>query len=410
MHPVLHHTLKRALIEGGGAPRMAGNNLAYAIGDSRMSVFGSPSGSYNERYPVTVARQLLNGQVTIPYGNIGSVGGYTLQQIYDNLFATALASTARTLILLGGVNSYGTNVATNIALVSTMANAWVNSAADRVIHVLDECIWGPSWAAWDEAGHQALRDGIRALSNPANGIYIVPSWQAVTGGNDGITPLADTYTDDIHFATPGSMRVGRVLAASLALSLPTLDYYNRSPALVTSQTFVAGTLAANDITQYNSVAGPTAAMVLFEGEYWLEVTLAAWLGVTYLYRSSSTVPGSFVAGTTLLESNIDFILKAGHANIRSITLAATKQSLGLLVNSVTGAGGADGAHSGSGSDATVLSFPDGEEVRGVLHTPKVLYAADATQFKPWMVTMSTRTSLAATGVLLLKRPQCRVVT
>lgn len=388
-------------------PRLAGSNLGYAIGDSRFTATTSPAGGYNQRYPLTPARQLLNGQLHLPYGNIQAVGGYTIAQVRDNLFAGAMASTAKVLIVLAGTNDGGSNPVANAAIIAAMADDWVDSAPDRVIVILDEVPWGG--ASSDKAGHQTLRDGIRALADPARGIYIAPSWRAVTGGDDGTVPLADTYRDDRHFAIPGSIRVGRALAEALAPLLPAYDFFGQATAL--AQAFGAGTLAANDIgTNSTLSAGSyTTSMVLHEGEYWLQVQLNNALGAVNVYRSSSTVPAGWVAGTTLFESNMDFILLEGHENIRQASFYAVKQSGQNEPHYSTGAGVGDANHSGSTSDALDLSYPAGE-YRGTYWSPRFRHAADATQLRPWWVNIVSRTSLPMKGTLLLRRPQTRVVS
>ncbi len=390
------------------ARRIAGNNIAYAIGDSRTRATASPAGGYNQRYPLTVARQLCAGQLDLPYPNIQGVGGYTTQQVYDNLFAAALASAADTLIVLAGTNALGASPAANAAILSDMATEWTESSPTRVIHILDEAPWGGTDG--DEAGHQALRDAIRALANPAGGVYVVGSWQAITGGNDGITPLADSYRDNLHFAIPGSIRVGRALAESLLAALPERDFHGQATAL--AQSFSLGTLAANDMASNTGITAGTVAtsMVTHEGETWLQVQLAGVLGAVNLYRSSNAIPIGWVAGTTLFESNIDFILLAGHANLRRLGLYGMKQSGAPNPHYSTGVGVGDGEHGGSADDAIDLSYPDGAEVRGTLWTPRLRLAADATQLRPWWVTMASRTSLSASATLLLRRPQCRVVS
>ena len=388
--------------------RIAGNNIAYAIGDSRTRATASPAGGYNQRYPLTVARQLCAGQMDLPYPNIQGVSGHTAQQVYDGLFAGALASAADTLILLVGTNDLGSSPATTAAVIADMAAEWTASAPGRVIHVLDEAPWGGTTG--DEAGHQSLRDAIRALSNPAGGVYVVASWRAVTGGDDGITPLADSYRDDLHFAIPGSTRVGRALADSLLAALPVRDFHGQTTAL--AQSYTLGTLAANDMASNTSLTAGSVStsMVTHEGEVWLQVVLAEVLGSANIYRSSNSVPGGWVAGTTLFESNIDFILLAGHTNLRRLGLLGMKQSGTPNPHYSTAVGVGDGEHGGSADDAIDLSYPDGAEVRGTLWTPRLRLAADATQLRPWWVTLASRTSLPASATLLLKRPQCRVVS
>ena len=387
--------------------RIAGNNVAYAIGDSRTRATASPAGGYNQRYPLTVARQLCAGQMDLPYPNIQGVAGYTPQQIYDNLFADALASAADTLIVLAGTNTLGSNPAANAAMIADMAAEWTASSPSRVIHVLDETPWGGT--SGDEAGHQTLRDAIRSLSDPAGGVYVVGSWRAITGGDDGITPLADSYRDDLHFAIPGSTRVGRALAESLLAALPVRDFHGRATAL--AQSFSLGTLAANDMTSNSSITTGTVStsMVTHEGETWLQVELAGVTGAVNLYRSSSGIPAGWVAGTTLFESNIDFILRAGHTNVRRLGLYGMKQSGAPNPHYSTGVGVGDGEHGGGADDAIDLSYPDGLELRGTLWTPRLRLAADATQLRPWWVSFASRTSLPASATLLLRRPQCRVI-
>lgn len=388
------------------AARVAGNNKVVHIGDSRSLFAAGPVGALNSRYPLTMLRQRMRGRLHSDWNYSFGTGGFTLAQVQSTHYPQAVATDAKTLVILAGVNDLGSNPTASAATMIAMATAWAARGPDYVAVMCDD-VPPDTWAG-NMTGHVAMRDLIRAAENPAAGIRVWRTWAAITGGADGTTAIAGQYTDGLHFNTAGAGTLASPDAIALFNEiLPAFDLLATPAAL--AATLAIGTLAASDLAtnRTGSVGTYTASMVTFEGDTWVQLVAAGADGNGGIYRNSSTVPGDFVAGTTVVQSVCEYVLLDGHANVRNFNLGAYKQSgSDLKANVPSGAAGFDGQHSGSGSDATVGSFPAGEH-RGFLWTPPCLFAADATQFKPWWVQLQARTAGSMNATLLLRNFQCR---
>lgn len=398
---------------GGGPPlpaRVAGNNKVAIIGDSRSAWMASPLGQYNSRYPMTAARQIIKGKLHSDTTHTFQTGGYTVQQIQETHYPSAVATDAKTCVCLGGVNDLGSNPSAVAARIQAMADDWTSRGSDYVFLVCNEVPPDAGWVG-NITGHRQLHDLIDAMENKPSGIYVADTWLGVTG-DDSNTPLAGTYqtSDTVHFATMGAYWAGAAIADTLNEALPAFDLLGGTvPDL--SQVLSVGTLASNDLATNRSGAAGTYVgdVVTFEGAPWVRFVATGADGGGNLYRSSSTVPGGFVAGTTKVQSVLEYVLLDGHQNIRNFVMAPYKQSGTSLNAAIAGGSGAgDGAHSGSGLEAAIGSFPPGEH-RGFLWTPVALYDAAATQFRPWWFSLVARSSGNMNATIMLRNFQCRVI-
>lgn len=405
---ILLPSLRGGLIGSSGVPRVAGNNKVAVVGDSRSGWAAGPVGAFNCRYPVTAARQKLKSRMVTDWNYMFQTGGFTVNQIVTTHYAAAKLTDAKTCLFFGGVNDAGGDPTASFNLIRNAAIDWTGRGPDYCFVVLNEVPPGAGWPG-NMTGHVALRDLINTLDNPVRGIRVVDSWLAATGDNSN-TPIAGTYMvgDTVHFATAGAYNLGTPIGDVMSEVLPAYDVMTADVPTF-SQALALGTIASNDLAtnRTGSVGTYTVSMVTFEGDTWCQIVAAGADGQGNVYRSSSTVPGDFVAGTTKVQSVCEYVLLDGHSNVRNFNLGAYKQSGGNLVANVpSGAAGMDGHHSGSGSDVAVGSFPPGEH-RGYLWTPVSVYAADATQFKPWWVQLASRTAGGMNATLLFRKLQCR---
>lgn len=387
-------------------PRIAGNNTVAFIGDSRGQWVAAPVGAFNSRYPFTMLRQRMRGRLHSGSAYTFATGGFSLASIQSTHYPSAVATDAKTCVLLGGVNDLGANPVASAAIVQAMADDWTSRGPDYVFVICDDT--PPDTWAGNMTGHVALRDAIRAMEDEPGGIRVWRTWAAITGGADGTTALAGMFTDGMHFNTAGASTLASPDAIALFDEiLPAYDLLATPAAL--SNTLALGTLAANDLSNNRggTLGTYTPTIVTFEGEPWLQLVAAGADGSGSVFRASTTIPGDFVLGSTIVQANCEYVLLDGHSNVRNFLLGMYKQSGGdLKANVPSGAAGFDGQHSGSSSDATVGSFPPGEH-RGFLWTPPCLVAADATQFRPWWVTLASRTAGSMSATLLVRNFQMR---
>lgn len=388
--------------------RLAGNAKGYALGDSRV-LDSLRAATYTNVGPHAWARSLLKGRLSLELANINGVGGARTDQILTTQFPAALASDAKTLMLLAGTNdcrSGTTPLSASVANLNAIIDQWVASSSDRIVIIADEAPWDPaSTATGDQAQQMAIRDHIRSRHSPRNGVYVWPLWQAVTGGNDGFTPLSDTYRTDpdgarLHWAVPGGVRGGLALAKILDPLLPANGFFARP---VTAGGDFTGTGIAPTGWSAPSGAGITTRMETADGLNWLVVELAGVLGTITLSATATAIPPGFTAGTTNVQSSIRYRVDANSQNIRLIGLQMNRQ--GGTALKVSGANNAtDIAHMGSSYDPNG-SIPADVSVDGVLYTPIGIFAADATQLRPWFINITSRTSLPMSGTIRFALPQ-----
>ncbi len=401
-----------ALRNAAGSARLAGNSKGYALGDSRV-LDSMRASTYTNVGPHAWARSLLKGRLTLELSSISGVGGARTDQILATQFPAALASDAKTLMLLAGTNdcrSSTTPLSASIANLNAMIDQWVASAADRIVVVADEAPWDPtSTATGNQTQEMAIRDHIRSRHNPGEGVYVWPLWQAVTGGNDGFTPLPDTYRTDtdgarLHWAVPGGVRGGLALAKILDPLLPENSFFARA---VTAGGDFTGTGIAPTGWNATTGAGITTRMEIAENLNWFVMELTGVLGTITSSITATSIPTGFTAGSTNVQSSIRYRVDAGSQNIRSIALQMNRQSGTAL--KVSGSSNAtDIAHMGSTYDANG-SIPTDKAIDGVLLTPVGLFDATATQLRPWFINIVSRTSLPMSGTIRFALPQSLAV-
>lgn len=383
--------------------RVAGNAEGYALGDSRTGQNIITTNFGNTGNGLNWIRQFTGQQLHLNVGNINGGSGETAATIRSSRFPTALASSAKVLVLLAGVNR-GTSLSQDIADITAMCNDWVNSASDRIVWVFDELCPDATMAGAITAGfnvsgnmdrHVALRNAIRLLRDPANGIYVVPSWHVSTGGNDGTTPIAGFYkpTDGVHCTPLGSYLLGEMVTErpSLMASLPAYDPYSgatfSSDQTLNGGNFTGpGTIAAAGLALTGT--GHTVGAVSDEdgdGNQWAKFNINGSADVQ-VNRSTGPLPAGVTPGVTKVRAILKYKVKV--TNCRGFALDMIKQA-------GTGIGAAaDGSNNGSASELGDLPLNDGY-VYGTLMTGEITCPADATSLRWRFVMQAERIATVA---------------
>lgn len=393
-----------ARMVGASAPataRLAGNNIAYANGDSmtEQSVLSTYSYSYIG-WGLPWLRRYLLGQMDLTIAAIDGGSGETAATIRSTRFPTALASSAKLLLLMAGVNQ-GTSEAQDLADVTYMAETWAASEVDRVV-VVGDGLPGGTYAGWDStriARHASLRDDIRLLHDPVNGITVAPTWNVIASTTDGDEPAAGLLgAADIHPITPGSMALAAMLEPIVSALLPAYDPYD-------SETFISGTTldgsnlagTTGDAISTAGLGGGNIAssrMVVDGATTWAELTFNTASDAT-LNKSFGTLPAEVTPGTTTLSSIILVKIHAGLTNCRGILLKQIKQS----GNDIGTNAGADGLH--PGTDIGVIT--SGTDLILVFRTPPTLVAGDATSVR-WQLQVRPVSGQTMTGLISVAFP------
>src|SRR5690606_21451155 len=88
--------------------------------------------------------------------------------------------------------------------------------------------------------HIAVRDGIRAMHNPAQGVYVAPTWAALASSGDPDMANANLLYDNVHANPTGGFALGAAFASVISSLYPARDVLAGGANLVTNGT-MAGT-------------------------------------------------------------------------------------------------------------------------------------------------------------------------
>lgn len=363
-------------------PRIAGNNIAYALGDSEIAQNIEISDNYAVRgLAMSWGRRLMLGRLILPLANISGGSGETAATIRSTRLAAAVSSGAKVFFLCAGTNQ-GTSLTQDTDDVTYMAEQMAGSAADAVCFVSDLMPGGTAagWNATRIARHADLRDAIRLLDDPANGIYVVPTWDAVAASPDADESAAGMMltTDYVHPAIPGAYATAQAFDTVADPVIPAFDPWDGET--FANDTTLNGANLAGSTNDAISTAGLGAAnvassrMVVDGATTWAELTLNTTSTAT-VNKSFGTMPANVTAGTTNLSSIVLVKVHSSLVNCRAITLRMIKQSgLDFASNA-----GLDGLHMGTPNEIGEISA--GSDTLMVFRTPTLLTPADATQVR-----------------------------
>jgi hypothetical protein len=428
------YTIGDSAGQGGGTPvptRLAGNNQLYALGDSRTLDNFRPNalapndddspeltnGMRANIGPVNHARAVLRGKADFRKEWCNGEGGETSAGILANQFPAALASSCKILMLLAGVNSTNSGSVTAaeaVGHIATMATQWAESEADRVALLWDEV----PCDNLDNAKHAAIRDGIRALHDPAAGIYVMPTWNEVATSPDSNSYDAAYFRDNLHWNVTGAQRLGRdVLAPAIAAVLPVdaVEAHARPGVLpslygldANSEFQTSGGLVTG-WTQ-TAITGVTYSSEVADSHIWLVVTVSNVVGLNgsgIIFPSASTVPAGFTAGTSGVDGCM-LVKRLGLSNIVRCDIEQRKQSGTRLFDRQQRANvfATDLNTSGSGTYATYGFIEDSVDTE-ILWIDNGFLDAAATQLRPWWINIVGLPGSPASGVFKFALPQLR---
>ncbi|MBB3951194.1 SGNH/GDSL hydrolase family protein [Aureimonas jatrophae] len=382
--------------------RLAATNRVYALGDSR-TLDNMRSGGLTTVGPMVWARQLSLGRIT--YGKLSNngVGGATTAAIRAQQFPQALASDASVLVLLAGVNDANTGSlgsADTISNLTAMARDFVASDPGRVCLLLDEL---PVSGLQKPEQHLAVRDGIRALHDPAAGIVVVPSWNALALASDDAQPQSWAYRDGIHMAKRGAFSVGREIWAALQRVTTTFDPATRPGVLLGGNFVTAG--AGPEGWTVPTGTGIATRMEAADGLNWLVMSFSGITGLqSSAYVTATTIPGGLVAGQTLAEAQIRYRLDAGSQNLSLVAMELRRQS-GQRLQAASGEPATDGLDMGTSLEGISGALPP-DAIDGLLRPPPGDLTG-ATQLRPFWITVRGLPGQVASGTVRLALPQLR---
>lgn len=362
-------------------PRIAGNSIAYAIGDSMTEQNVQSTYHYSMLgNGLSWARRFTGERFDLTIAAIDGGSGETAATIRSTRLPTALASPALINFLMAGSNP-GASLAQDIADITYMAEQLAGKAADSVCFLADG-FPGGTHSGWDStriARHAGLRDAIRLLHDPVNGIVVVPTWDAIAAAPDGDEPAAGMLqTADLHPSILGSFTAGLTWQTAIETYTVARDPYAGETFVTT--TAMSGANLAGATGNALSVAGIAASnaassrMLVDGATTWAELTLNT-ASVASCNPTTATIPAGVTVGTTSISSIIKIKLHSGLTNVRQIQLKQIKQS-GQDVGTNAGF---DMTHPGTSTE--IGEIPVTEDRYITLHTAPVVVAGDATSIR-----------------------------
>lgn len=382
--------------------RLAANNRVAALGDSR-TLDNFRSGTLTNIGPMTWARQLSLGRIDFRKSRNNGVGGATTEEIRANQFPAVLASDAAILVLLGGVNDSNSGAISaqrTLENLGHMARTFVQSDPGRVCLLLDEV---PVAGLGYPDKQIAVRDGVRALADPAAGLVVVPSWNALATAPDGASPVGWAYRDGVHWAKRGAFAVGREIWQALSRVTRTYDPQTRAGVLLGGDFVTSGTAPAGWTVP--SGTGITTRMEEANGLNWL---VMGFSGVASLnvsaYVSSTAIPAGLTPGTSLADVQMRYRIDAGSENLSFVGLEIRRQS-GQRLSAASGELATDGFDMGSTFETASGPLPP-DAIDGLLAPPPGDLAG-ATQLRPFWVTIRGIAGQPASGTVRVAMPQLR---
>lgn len=382
------------------ARRLSVNTTIYALGDSRTTDNfrnGFPGCGYG-----SAMRELAAGRVCFEKPFNGGWSGETSADIYTNRFQAALDSGAAILVLLAGTNDAEQSVPLQDCLnaLDRLIDDWLASDTGRVVVVADEAPAGPAYAA--NNGYRAsIRDHIRSRANAAAGIYVWSLWNSMVHTLNGTDLRTGAYRDDLHWGGKGMWYAGASLWTALSQIVPQLDWDVLGGSLA-GGAFTGTTLAENGWMAYNPDGVP---VTVENGEIVVDFAAGYVNPTIALYPTSTAIPAGVTAGSSTLRQSMKFSVDAGVQNLGNVYFEARKQSNTALLTP-GGDTAKDGQFVASTEFATVGPRLDGMNAH--LFSPPMVFPADATQLRPFFVTIGGFPSQTTSGgKVRLSLPQLR---
>jgi len=395
---LLHGRGRGTLSKGVGGGVFASNNIVAIGGDSRAFRTNNTSAFLSANGFATWTRRYLPGKVDFNRGMVFAVGNTSIADFVADQMPGVLASAAGSCILisdLNGIDDVGNTLEDDQAAFDTVVAAFSN--ARKKLFVSDGLPVGSVGAA--ATWQAALRDHIRTLDDPDNGIYVVPTWDALATVADGHTAIADTFPagDSVHPNSYGCSIIAHEFATVMAPIMPDVDLF--APTLAWGGDFTSngGTVTApatgvavDNMTLAMSGTGTVVGSVEDADDlHWQVVTMSGTDALSFTFQGPELI-SYFTAGTDYLDFFIKVKLDAGSVGINRLWLyALTDGGTKLFL--------------GDGDDAvdgfvlsTDLLPPTADEF--TLRLPHVFLPSTATTLE-LRVEATTRSGVTSSGVI-----------
>jgi lysophospholipase L1-like esterase len=382
-------------LEGSSIARLPAGDWGVG-GDSRSITYNS--NTRDSRYPQIWAEQLLQGAITIKKTNVSSLGGITSTTFVSNHLTPLLQKSTVGSIVLIGANDLASSVteAQTKANIDTIIAA--HRTANKALVLLNEYPF-QTFTTPQLERHLRIRDYIDAHDDPAAGVWVINSWDAMTTLPRGfVTKAGYLQTDNVHPTPRGAAAMARSFSNETRYAYnahtPLLDrpdsLYNPNSWSGWSSPSVPG-LTVTDVV----VDGIAIRKLVFNGVAGTTGTVAQLLGPNQL-------PAGFTPGVSKVDSVVGYEIKPGSTGFASLSLLTFYVSGTFLVADETGTA-SDGSDAGS---ANRQHFPD-IQLSGVLHPALGTLPGNANRVQQLIQISGRSASESITGEIWLYQPQLR---
>lgn len=382
-------------LEGASIARLPAGDWGVG-GDSRSITYNS--NTRDSRYPQIWAEQLLQGAITIKKANVSSLGGITSTTFVSNYLNPLLQKSTVGSVVLIGANDLASAVteAQTKANIDTIVTAHRN--ASKALILLNEYPFQTLTTPQLER-HLRVRDHIDAKDNPAEGVWVVNSWDAMTTAPRGfVTKAGYLQTDSVHPTPRGAAAMAQVISNETRYGYdaytPLLD---RPNPLYDPNSWSGWSIpAVSGLTVTDVVVGGVAIRKLvFNGVAGTTGTVAQLLGPNQL-------PAGFVPGVSKVDSVVGYEIKPGSTGFASLSLLTFYVGGTFLAANESGTA-SDGSDAGS---ANRQYFPD-IHLAGVLHPALGTLPSNANRVQQIIQISGRSASEPVNGEIWLYRPQLR---
>jgi len=354
----MNYSLSNTLV-GGSAINRVRESIAF-MGDSITQQGFTGLYSYDADGYMTWARQLNAAKWSAePNGAALSfaTGGFTTLQIQTTHLPQVLASNATRCVVQGGINDFSAG-RTSAQAATTLQQMWASLVAAGITPIATTVL--PDAAnvlrqAWIADTNVLIRsyaatDGVKLCD-----------WSSVVEISPGVGSVTD-FPDNIHPNQIGCVKIGKVLAATIAtLNIRSLSHYSTSDVFVSSNNKLTGssgqpTSWSNPIIASGGTLNSKTLVSSPEGNWWrIDYTN----GIATVASTLSNVTSNI---GTIIGKTLECILE-----LQVISGALTASRLRMVTT-----GGTQESFDGNGAVPTTESIITSADGIVVLRTPKTL--------------------------------------
>ncbi|ASP30864.1 hypothetical protein CHH26_11945 [Qipengyuania flava] len=206
--------------------------------------------------------------------------------------------------------------------------------------------------------HAKTRDYVRSLHNPAKGVFVARTWDAIATAPNGGSPQAGMLSDGVHPSVIGAHAQAAPLVAAAKLIVPDAHLRDQlAPPLNPNPDMVTG-LQGGGLLGFPGATGSTAldwfasngagvsgtgaadfTKPTVEDEVWQQVAISGnWNASPYITLVNSQANLADFAAGDLVEMMCRFEIDAGHTNLRFVAAQVLYQTAvpAAAVGTVTG--------------------------------------------------------------------------